>query len=123
MFAIFHCACFGNLYLSFTARTTRPPGSPNQANRRRRPYQAVTASGSTLPNQAGDESGKRIASSGHLPQARKEGGRQVSLFSAWDISILVGAASAAKADNVRPTIKSLAPRAALPQEQQPPIPP
>jgi hypothetical protein len=65
MLAIFCRARARKLYLSFTARTTCPTGSPNQVNGSRRSYRIVTAPGSALPNQAGEESGDSIASTGH----------------------------------------------------------
>jgi hypothetical protein len=67
--AIFAIICRGlgaKLYSSFMARTTRPAGLPNQANGSRRSYRIVTAPGSALPNQAGDESGKSFASTGQI---------------------------------------------------------
>ena len=66
IFAILCRAWARKLYLSFTARTTCPPGSPNQASGRRRSHRIVTAPGSALPNQAGEESGESIASTGHF---------------------------------------------------------
>jgi hypothetical protein len=73
MFAIL-CRSLGDkLYLSFMARTTRPAESPNQANGSRRSYRIVTAPGSALPNQAGDESGKNFASAGQFSEGRPQG--------------------------------------------------
>jgi len=37
------------------------PGSPNQANRRRRSHRIVAATGSAPPNQAGEETGENFA--------------------------------------------------------------
>ncbi len=76
IFAIFCCAAAGKLYLSFKARTTGPAASPNQVSGRRRSHRIVTAPGSALPNQAGEEKGVILANRGHT----KKGGLQASLF-------------------------------------------
>jgi len=72
------------LYLSFTARTLRPPGSPNQVCRRRRSHRIAAAPGSALPNQAGEESGKSFAGA-----KKKKGGQLTSLF-LFLLQVLVG---------------------------------